>query len=507
MHWKIRSNLTLNFGLRWEYERPIHEKRDRIANFDPNLANPGAGNRLGALVFAGNGPGQAGVRQFANSWHKGFGPRLGLAYSFRQKTVLRAGYTINYDSNSGPAIFLNQQGYFSQANIATTNAGVTPAFNWAIGFPDVPLGPYFTPTFGNGLATTWLPPNGARLPIVQNWNVGIQRLLPGGLMIDASYVGLSSHHILNGNLNFNQLNPAYLSLGSVLNAQVGSAAANAAGITAPYAGFTGSVAQALRPYPQYQSITMAANPVGNNTYNALQVRGQKRFSNGLSLLAAYTFSKNLTDCEGTYGTGLGGAQNFYNISLEKAVQAADVPHVFVASYSYELPFGVGQRFQSGIKVLDKYALGGWSASGIWNLQQGRPLGVSTQTNLPGAGAVRANSINSQVYSVNSRSTFDPNVDLYLNKAAFAIPASFTFGNGPRLYSQMRSFGSINWNAAAQKKIPIRENLRLMLRGEFFNALNNVNFNTPTTDLQNPAFGKIASAAAARTGQVSLTLFW
>ncbi|MGP8246589.1 MAG: TonB-dependent receptor domain-containing protein, partial [Bryobacteraceae bacterium] len=126
--WKIRSNLTLNVGLRWEYERPIHEKRDRMANFDPTLANPGAGNFPGALEFAGHGPGQAGVDQFANYWHDGFGPRLGLAYSVTKSTVLRAGYTISYDSNSGPAIFLNQQGYFSQATIASTNAGVTPAF-------------------------------------------------------------------------------------------------------------------------------------------------------------------------------------------------------------------------------------------------------------------------------------------------------------------------------------------------------------------------------------------
>jgi hypothetical protein len=448
-----------------------------------------------------------GVDQFANDWHKGFGPRLGLAYNFRKSTVLRMGYTVNYDSNSGPAIFLNQQGYFSQATVASTNSGVTPAFNWAIGFPDVPLGPYFTPTFANGTTTAWMPPNGQRLPLVENWNVGIQQLLPGGLMIDASYVGLASHHILNGNLNLNQINPAYLSLGSLLNAQVGSAAANAAGIKSPYAGFTGTVAQSLRPYPQYQTITISADPIGNNTYNALQVRAQKRFSKGLTLLVSYTYSKNLTDTDGTYGTSLGGAQNFYNVALEKSVQASDRPHVFVTSYTYELPFGAGKAFQTLNKLLDKYVLGGWEVSGIWTVENGTPLAVSTETTLTGAGAVRANVVGTELYSAHSRSSFDPAADLYINKASFAVPAPFTFGGGPRLYSQLRSFGVINWNAGAEKKFPLRENVRLMLRAEFFNVLNTVNFNSPQTDLQNLSFGKITSAAGPRTGQLSLTLFW
>jgi hypothetical protein len=505
--WKIRPNLTLNYGLRWEYERPVQDKQDRIANFDPTLANPGAGNLLGALVFAGHGAGRANVDQFAQAWHKGFGPRLGVAYSLRKNTVLRAGFTINYDSNAGPAIFLNQQGYFSQSTIASSNAGVTPAFNWGIGFPNVTLGPYFNPTFANGSTTAWMPGNGARLPMVENWNVSIQQMLPAGLMIDVAYVGLSSHHILNGNLNYNQLNPSYLSLGSALNAQIGSAAANAAGIAAPYPGFAGSVAQALRPYPQYQNITISSDPIGNNTYNALQVRVQRRFSGGLSLLVSYTYSKNLTDTDGTYGTSLGGAQNYYKINLEKAVQASDTPHALAASYSYELPVGTGKRFRSGNKLLDNFVLGGWSLSGIWSIQDGKPLGVSTEISLPAAGAVRANVVSSQVYSVSSRSSFDPAKDSYINKSAFALPASFTFGNTPRLFSQLRSFGIIQWNAAAEKRIPIRENLHVTLRPEFFNVTNTVNFNAPVTDLNNLSFGKITSGGAGRNGQVSATLAW
>ena len=506
--WKIRPNLTLTFGLRWEYEPPIRDKLDRLANFDPTVANPGAGGRLGALVFAGSGNGRTGKDQFANSWNKGFGPRIGLAYSAKKDLVFRAAYGVMYDTNAGPGIFLNQQGYFTQATVSTLNAGVTPAFNWAIGFPSVPQGPFFDPTFANGGSTSWMQPNGARLPMVENWNVGVQKLF-GGLLLDVSYVGTAAHHLLNGNLNYNQLNPKYLSLGQTLNADVGSAAANAAGIFAPYPGFQGSVAQALRPFPVFQAITMSSNPVGNNTYNALQVRAQKRYSNGLSLLVSFTLSKDLTDADGQGGGAfLGSAQDYYNLRLEKAVAAADVPQAFVAAYSYELPAGEGKRFKSGNKVVDKYVLGGWTTSGIVTLQSGAPLGISTEVGLPGIGGVRPNIVSgTSLFSHSDRATFDPGADLYLNPAAFAAPAPFTFGNVPRLLSQARAFGTRSWSGAFQKAIPIRESIRFSFKAEFFNLPNTVNWGGPVTDINNPSFGRITSAGAARNGQLSGTLYW
>ena len=506
--WKIRRNLTLNFGLRWEHEPPIRDKLDRLANFDPTVPNPGADGRLGALVFAGSGAGRTGRDQFADSWFGGFGPRIGLSYSPFKDTVLRGAYGLMYDTNAGPAIFLNQQGYFTQATLNSLNAGVSPAFNWAIGFPAVPQGPYFDPTFANGGSTSWMQPNGARLPMVENWNVGIQQMLPGNFMLDLSYVGTAAHHLLNGNLDYNQLNPQYLGLGSLLNTDISSSAANTAGIPNPYPGFQGSVAQALRPYPQYQAITMSSNPVGNSTYNALQIRAQKRYSNGMSFLISYTLSKNLTDADGEGGGSfLGSAQDYYNLRLEKAVTAADVPQAFVAAYTYDLPFGAGKALRSGSNVVDKYLLGSWTLSGIVTLQRGAPLGITTELSLPAIGPVRPNVLSSQVYLQHDRSSFDPAKDLYLNLAAFAAPAPFTFGNAPRLFSQFRSFGTEQWDAALQKSIPIRESVRLALKIELFNLLNNVNFGVPVTDINNPGFGQITSAAAARTGQISGTLIW
>jgi hypothetical protein len=344
--------------------------------------------------------------------------------------------------------------------------------------------------------------------MVENWNIGIQQMLPGNFMLDVAYVGTAAHHLLNGNLDYNQLNPKYLALGSLLNTDITSPVAIAAGIPNPYSGFQGSVAQALRPYPQYQAITMSSNPLGNSTYNSLQVRAQKRYSNGISFLLSYTLSKNLTDADGEGGGSfLGSAQDYYNLRLEKAVTAADVPQAFVAAYTYDLPFGTGKRLRSGNNVVDKYILGGWTMSGIVTVQSGPPLGITTELSLPAIGAVRPNVVSNQIYLQHDRSSFDPAKDLYLNLAAFAAPAPFTFGNAPRLFSQFRAFGTREWDAALQKAIPIRESIRLALKAEFFNLPNTVNFGPPVVDINNPGFGQITSAAAARTGQISGTLYW
>jgi outer membrane receptor protein involved in Fe transport len=505
--WKIRHNLTLSYGLRWDYSAPITDRQDRIANFDPSLQNPGVGNLPGALVFAGSGSGRSGKAQFANAWYKGFGPRIGIAYSPSPNTVLRGSYGIMYDTNSGPAIFLNQQGFFTQATLQSLDGGVTPAFDWATGFPSVPLGPFFDPTFANGGSTSYMQPNGARLPIIQNFNVGIQHRFPGGIVVDASYVGTNAHHLLVGTLDYNQLNPQYLSLGSLLQSPANSLAAQAAGIQVPYPGFTGTVAQALRPFPQYQGITLSSDPLGNNTYNSLQIKAQKRYAHGLSFLVSYTLSKDLTDSDGQGGgVFLGGAQDYYNLRAEKAVAAADVPSAFVGSYAYDLPVGKGKLLNIENNIADKI-FGEWTTSGIITVQNGTPVGINTELSLPAIGVVRPDVVSNQFYVNNSRGTFDPAKDLYLNPAAFAPPAPFTFGNSPRLFSQIRTFGLREWDVALRKRIPITEHVDFGIKMEFFNFLNTVNFGSPVTDINNPSFGRIFSAGAPRTGQLSGTISW
>lgn len=473
--WKIRPNLTLTYGLHYDYDPPITERQDKITSFDPELPNPGAGGTLGALIYGGSGPGRSGERQFADPWRLGYGPRIGLAYSFRPTTVFRAGYGLMYDNSSEPAEVMNQQGFFAQTIFQSTNSGVTPAFNWNTGFPTILLGGDLVPTFANGGSTEWMPRNGARLPAVENYNVGIQQRLWAGIVVDASYVGTQSHYMYNGNLNPNQLNPSYLSLGNTLESQVGSAQAIAAGVIAPYAGFSGTVAQALTPYPQYQTITFLNDPVGNAHYNALQIRVQRALNQGLSgltMLVAYTREKNISDDNSA------GAQNFYNLKGEKAVTSYDTPQNLVAGYAYTLPIGKGKLLNIGNSLADKL-LGGWTTSGVVTLQSGEPITVTTLLSLPSIGALLPNVVAGQpLYGTHTRGAFNPNnpsTNKYINIDAFSAPPAFTFGNAPRYFDNLRSFGLKDWDAALVKKFPIYERLSFSLKGEFFNVLNTVNF--------------------------------
>jgi hypothetical protein len=501
--WKIRSNLTLTYGLRWDYNSPITDRQNKLSNFDPTIPNTGAGGILGALTFAGFGSGRDGRKQFADAWYWGFGPRLGLAYALKPGTVLRVAYGLMFDTNSGPSVHLPQQGYFTQSNLATLNGGVTSAFNWNTGFPTVPLGPLFDPTFANGSSTSFLGSYGARLPEIENYNAGIQQKLWGGIVMDASYVGTQGHHLYTGTLNPNQLNPQYLSLGTILQSNIGSAQAIAAGINAPYAGFVGTVAQALRPFPQYQTITNVDDPIGNEHYNALQIKTQKSFSHGLTMIFAYTYEKNITDVNGV------GAQNYYNFKAEKAPASFDVPQSFVGAYTYDLPIGKGKLLGFN-NTLANRLLGGWTTSGVITLQSGKPLTVTTENTLPATGPVLPNVLSGQaLYGPNdSRGSFNPNTDLYINKGAFTVPAPFTFGNAPRYFDQLRAFGMRDWDVALMKRFPITERVSLSLKGEFFNALNTVNFGAPNSDIQSPSFGKITSInGVPRNGQISGTVSW
>jgi hypothetical protein len=501
--WKVRSNLTLTYGLRWDYDSPITDRQNKITSFDPTLPNPGAGNILGALIYAGTGPGRSGKKQFANAFYGGIGPRIGLAYALKPTTVLRAAYGLMYGDSSAPAEVMDQQGFYAQTILQSLNGGVTPAFNWNTGFPSIPLGPDLVPTFANGGSTEWMPLNGARLPEVENYNVGVQQGLWGGIVVDASYVGTQSHHMYNGNLDPNQLNPQFLSLGSTLDSNIGSAQAIAAGINAPYPGFVGTVAQALRPFPQYQTITYLNDPVGNQHYNALQVRAQKRAGQGLSMIVTYTYEKNISDVNGA------GAQNFYNLKAEKAVTSYDIPQSFVAGYTYDLPIGKGKLLGFDNSLANKL-LGGWTTSGVLTLQSGMPITVTSEQSLPGIGPILPNVVAGQpLYGPNSnRGAFNPNTDSYINKSAFVAPPAFTFGNAPRYFDSLRAFGIRDWDMALQKKFPITERLSFSLKAEFFNVFNTVNFGAPNADINNPSFGKITSINGnPRNGQLSGTLSW
>jgi hypothetical protein len=505
--WKATKRLTLNYGLRYDLNFPRTTKRNDQSSFDPTVPNPGAGGILGGIAFLGSGPGRTGRNSFANTDYMGLAPRFGLAYQVDAKTVIRGGYGIFFaPGNATTGLRLStgfSYGLSVQPTYTSTDQGVTPALNWDNGFPtNFPQPPQFTPQIANGSAVNMIGRNDGRVPYVQNWSFGVQRELPSQIVLETVYAGNKGTRLGNGLISLNELNPSYLSLGSLLTQSVTSAAAVAAGIRVPYAGFSGSVAQALRPFPQYQGISDASDPSGNSTYESLQVSAQKRLSHGFTFTLAYTFSKILSDGDVQAGGGPSG-QSFYNRRLEKAVSDVDVPQMFTASYVYQLPFGAGKRYLSTQPVV-KTLVGGWSLTGIHQYNSGLPITLSATNTLPlFNGVLRPDAIS----GVAKEQTFnDPATDRYINPAAFAVPAPYRLGTAARAYTDLRTFRNLNESFGLTKRTYLNEHAVLIIRGEFFNAFNRVVFGTPQANISNSNFGKVTSQGnTPRQGQVALRL--
>jgi Carboxypeptidase regulatory-like domain/TonB dependent receptor len=502
--WKISRKLTLNIGLRWDLFTPRREHNNNISGFDPSLPNPGAGNLLGAIRFLGNGPGRDNSRQsFADTDYKAFGPRVGFAYQLFRNTVLRGGYGISYGQGNANAGLRDSQkflyGFNAAPSYASTDVGVTPAFAWDNGFPtNWPKPPFIDPTVQNGTNVTMISPGDGRPPMFQNYTFSVQQAISARMSVEAAYVGVKGTRLGNGLISINQVDPKYLALGSLLTQSVTSAAAQAAGIRIPYAGFTGSVAQALRPYPQYLNIVSNSNPNGNSTYHALQMKFTKRLSHGLTVLGAYTWSKSLTDGMIAAGGGPGG-QDFYNRRLEKSLSPNDVPQIFVVAYTWELPFGAGKALLN--RGIAARIVGGWQLSGIQQYSVGKPVQLTANNSLPiFNGVLRPNVIAGTPMTLDHP---DPLANPWINKAAFAAPASYQFGTAARSYTDLRASNSYNESFGLMRQFRVTERASLSLRGEFFNAFNRVVFGAPVANISAANFGRVTSQAnSPRQGQVS-----
>jgi hypothetical protein len=508
--WKVSPRLTINIGLRWDVYFPRTERFNNLSGFDPTLPNPGAGGRLGAIAFLGEGPGRNRRTSFADTYYRALGPRVGFAYSVSQKTVLRGGYGIAYAAGNANVGLRQSQSFSVGFNAAPTwqSSGNTAAFQLDQGLPqNYARPPFIDPTVANGFDASFMGCEDARPPYFQNFTFGVQRELPKSILAEASYVGVKGTRLGTALMNFNELDPRYLSdprIAPALGAQVGSQAAIDAGISAPYPGFRGTVAQALRPYPQYLNIISRSNPNGNSTYHALQAKLEKRFSSGLTFLAAYTWSKSISDADQIAGLGPAG-QTYYNRALEKAISTNDIPHSLAISYVYELPFGQGKRFLNRSGVLDK-VVGGWTLTGIQQYQSGRPIVLTATSTLP----IRTGTLRPDVVPGVARSTdhsnFDPAVDRWINRAAFGVPGALRYGTAARSYTDLRADGFRNESFGLIKRTKLTEHVALTFRAEFFNALNRVVYGAPDGNVSNASFGRVTSQAnLPRQGQLALRL--
>jgi hypothetical protein len=292
---KVTPNLTLTLGLRFDWGSGLPEQYGRFSTFSETAPNPAAGNIPGADVF--------GNRYAAGRGNWNMGPRIGFAYRLKDKNVIRGGYGIYYAGVSASAFNpYPTDGYQTNPTVPNVTTGEFPGFYWNNGFPasSITYPPDLSPSVMNGGSPVAVAPDTYNLPRYQNWSLSVQRQLTANMALDVAYVGNHGTRLIAGSdfagMDYNMNNPSVLSMGgSVLQSDIHSAAAQAAGAKAPYPSFVGDVAQALRPWPQYQSILWRNLSVGTSSYNALQASLERRLAAGFRFNVAYTWSKLIND--------------------------------------------------------------------------------------------------------------------------------------------------------------------------------------------------------------------
>ena len=500
--WHVNSRLTLNLGIRWEHSGPWTERFNRITYFDPTQPNTvlqAAGMNYNGnidLVASASNHNRSSINP---NWRQ-FAPRVGMAYQITHNTVFRAGYGIfwlpndvawDYSPNNDP---INT---FSTPYVATVFNGV-PANTISNPFPSGIAPPpgrsssYAQTLLGQGLTESQL---GNPYGYAQQWNADLQREFGDGFLIDVAYGGAKGTHLPIDGRQIDQLPDQYLSLGKQLTQSVPN----------PFYGIVqhGSLAastvqygQLLRPYPQYNGLSFAGAGIGNSTYESLQVKAEKRFSGGASILVAYTFSKLISDTDTITGWlesgGTGGIQDWNNLRGSKSLASFSTPNRLVASYVLDVPVGKGRRYLGNANGFVQSTIGGWGVEGVTTIQTGFPLHFGTnvnQTNSFGGGS-RPNVVSGCDASLSGAT--QSRLNKYFNTACFTQPAPFTFGDESRTDPKLKAPGIANWDFSAFKNFPFgpEGRLNLQFRAEFFNIFNRVQFGYPGQTQGQASFGVI-----------------
>ena len=496
---RVTAHLTLNLGIRWSVDQPRKEGVNFTSNFDPSLPNPGAGGRLGAIQFASNCNG-CNVR-WAKTFYDDVAPRFGFAWSPGSKgtTAIRGGYGILY----GPLYYADfgnsmNAGYAVTPNPVSRN-GFSPAFNLNAGFPSYAPAPNLDPSIRNGGSVDYITPGFGKPPMIQSWSFQIQQQLAEDLILSVAYVGNKGQNLRTAAAfgSYNNFRLPDLALGqNVLNANVGSALATAAGVTSPFPSYTGSVGNALRPYPQYTRFNTdcCLENEGMSTYHSLQAMLQRRFRGGLNLQLSYTWSKNLTNADslqpGSNGGG-GTYQNPFDLYQEKSISSQDIPHAFVGSFIYQLPIGRGRALLNRGGWVDAI-VGGWQLGSILRYQSGQPLPFYCASGVSGwDNCFRFNPVAGQpLYNpAINQPGFNPLTTPYLSNSYFVDPntnpnAPIRFGLLPRV-TNFRMPMFLNEDVTLQKQFAITESVSLAVRADAFNIANRHIFGQPANLNPNP----------------------
>ena len=504
--WRVNSKLTLNLGLRYDFETPRTERYDRINYYDPTAPSPLAQkvpafpSLKGGVVFVGvNGTSRYQYDKDANN----FAPRLGLAYQIDSKTVVRAGYSHIFGPSPQAAQgTVGPFGFRIENPWVTSLDGITPFNLLRNPYPDGFREP---PGSSEGLLTQvganlQAPLRNTVVPWSQQWVLNIQRELPGDVTLEVGYVGNRGLQLSRGGeggFSLNQLDPKYMALGSTLNDLVPN----------PFYGIvtTGvlanpqvSRAQLLRPYPQFTDIHPLFSGGASSFYHALQISFSKRLSRGLQFEGSYVWSKTMD--EGT------NHQDSYDIRSSRALSSIDIAHRFIIGYLYELPFGHGRKYGTNSNSFVNAVIGGWQLNGITAFQGGTPLTLSA-TNSSGtfSQTIRANNNGK---SGKLEGPVQERLNKYFDTTVYSQPAPFTFGTAGATLPDIRSDGVRNFDISLFKMFDATERLKIQFRIEALNAFNTPRFSGPNTSVTSSSFGVITSQAnAPRQMQFGLKLLW
>ncbi|MBV9505686.1 MAG: TonB-dependent receptor, partial [Acidobacteriia bacterium] len=513
--WKVTRRLTVDYGLRYDFSTYLKEEHGRDPFFSPTVPNPAVGNIPGAIIFEGYGPGHCNC-ELAKNYPWALGPRLGIAFQINSKTVARGGFGIIYGStesnNNASAGLAGSTNTVTApsfgAAVTTLSVGIPASFNPAP-WPNLDPGQFNTTKTPVSLAgapgQAWLDPNAGRPPRQYQWSVGIQREILANLVAEATYVGnrgiwwqapallnineLTAARLAQFGLSLN--NPADVSL---LTQQVGSPAVVARNLNIqPYPGFplTQTLAQALRPFPQFTTIDSIWDPLGDTWYNSLQVKVTKRLSHGLSFLSTFSWQKTLVNGTeigepnpGTTGNAV--VNDPYNRPLNKYLSLYDQPFLFNISLTYVTP-----AIHRG-RVLS-WVLRDWTYGAFLQYSSGFPIQVPFANNnlnttlfaaIPGSPVTGTGTFADRVpgqplFTVDLNChCYDPNKTFALNPNAWVNPPAGQYGTSAAYYSDYRTQRRPGENMNFGRTWRFKEQMSLSVRIEFTNVFNRAYWGNP-----------------------------
>jgi hypothetical protein len=471
---KITPKLTLNLGVRWEYNGPYSEANGQYAIFDPNLINRQTGTP-GDVQFAKV---DTKSNHFSPSVYTNFLPRIGFAYNFASKWVFRGGYGMYLL----PTIGYGGVGAASQYGVSATFTsldGVTPRYRLQDGVPaysynvDADGRPRIPASLTNPTVGVFTVEKRERSAYNESWQAGFQRQIGQGWLAELDYVG--THGVkLPSVYQLDQVRPENWGPGNL---------------------------QARRPFPQYTSVQGLLND-GNAIYHSLQAKLEHRWKDGMLIQAAYTWSKLINDVDASARANGAPYQDVYNLRADRGIGGYDTPQRFVVSYVYQVPFGRHGKYLNSTPIV-KEVIDGWQFSGITEFQVGLPVQVTETFTAWGPNTQRPNIVPGADPML---SHGDRTIARWFNTDAFVASPANTLGFAPRF--PLHGPGINNWDLALMRDFHLYERLKMQFRAEAYSATNHPQWGNPGTSLSNRnTFGVITSAGGARSIELTMRFFF